>query len=183
MSYSKIKNMKVYLVRHGETDWNKNNILIGQFDIPLNAEGKNQAAEIAQKLEGTNFDCCYASPLSRAKETAEIICQNKIKIIEDDLLKERDCGIYSGKNKHEIDWIEYDNASSVESNKELFMRAKKFAEKLEQNNMQNVLVVSHSGLLKNLLHILKGEDFQTFDWGLYDNEFKDNCSFVEIEKC
>ncbi len=171
--------MKIYLVRHGETDWNKNGILIGQKDIPLNKNGKDQALLVAKKLAEIDFDVCYSSPLIRAKETAEIICRNKTKIIEDVLLMERDCGVYSGRNKCEIDWNDYDKNNSVESDQELFKRAEDFARKIKQIDAKNILVVSHSGLLKNLLHVLNGESFETFDWNLYD-EFRNNCDFVII---
>lgn len=173
--------MNIYLVRHSETDWIKNGILMGQADIPLNAEGKEQAAKITNKLKDIKFDICYSSPLSRARETAEIICQDK-KIVEDDLLKERNSGIYSGKDKSQINWDEYNKNNSVESCEALFERAKEFSEKLKHITAENVLVVSHSGLLKNLLHILKNGDFGTFDWDSYSESFKNNCDFIVIQK-
>ena len=173
--------MNIYLVRHGETDWNRNGILMGQADIPLNIKGKEQATKIANNLKDVEFDICYSSPLSRAKETAEIICQGK-KIVEDNLLKERGSGIYSGKNKNQIDWDEYSKDNSVESCEALFERAKEFSKKLEYIDAENVLIVSHSGLLKNLLHILKNGDFETFDWNSYSDSFKNNCDFIVIKK-
>lgn len=166
--------MKIFLVRHGETDWNKDKILMGQADIPLNENGIKQAKNIAEKLSNIEFDVCFTSPLSRAKETAEIICHGKTKIIEDALLMERGCGRFSGKNKGEFNWDEYNNDTSVETNESLFKRAQEFIDELYRLNAQNVLVVSHSGLLKNLYHISKGENFTTFDWNSYKDEFKDN---------
>ena len=81
--------MEVVLVRHGETDWNSDGRLMGQKDIPLNDKGREQAEVLRNKLANMSFDCCYSSPLSRAKETAEIICKGKCDIICDDNLKER----------------------------------------------------------------------------------------------
>lgn len=170
--------MKIYLARHGETDWNKNGILMGQADIPLNETGKRQAKNLAEELSNIEFGICFSSPLLRAKETAKIICQNKIKIIEDDLLKERGCGIFSGRNKNEINWDEYNNDKSVETNESLFIRAQNFANKIYKIDAENILIVGHSGLLKNLYHILKSGDFKTFDWDLYSEILENNGDFL-----
>ena len=67
--------MKIYLFRHGETDWNKQRRLQGQSDVPLNAFGIELAEKTARALEqeGTVFDRAFSSPLSRALETARIL--------------------------------------------------------------------------------------------------------------
>ena len=145
--------MNVYLVRHGETDWNLEGRLMGQTDIPLNKNGMNQAKTLQKKLENIKFDICYTSPLKRAKETAEIICENKCDIIEDDLLKEKCAGKYEGKLKNEIDWSDKD--ASIEPDEHVFDRANMFLKKIKHTTYGNVLVVSHSGLSKNLHHILQ----------------------------
>lgn len=74
----KIRRMKLYLVRHGETDWNKVKRIQGQVDIPLNQFGKRLAEETAEGLRDIPFDLCISSPLSRAHETARIYCMGKI---------------------------------------------------------------------------------------------------------
>lgn len=63
----------LYLVRHGETDWNKQRRIQGSTDIPLNATGRAQAAAAAELLTRRRFDAVVASPLSRALETGTII--------------------------------------------------------------------------------------------------------------
>jgi uncharacterized phosphatase len=63
----------LYLVRHGETDWNAQRRIQGTTDIPLNAMGRGQAAATGALLARREWDGIYASPLSRAMETAEII--------------------------------------------------------------------------------------------------------------
>ena len=68
--------MKIYLVRHGETDWNQAGLLQGQTDIALNAQGLEQAHEAAERLKEVPFEIAFCSPLIRAKRTAEIIHGN-----------------------------------------------------------------------------------------------------------
>jgi len=63
----------LYLVRHGETDWNAQRRIQGSTDIPLNATGRSQAAATALLLGRRRFDAVVASPLSRAAETGAII--------------------------------------------------------------------------------------------------------------
>ena len=67
--------MRLYMVRHGETDWNKAKKVQGRADIPLNAYGRELAEKTAEGLRGISFDLAYTSPLSRAKETAQIVLQ------------------------------------------------------------------------------------------------------------
>lgn len=63
----------LYLVRHGETDWNAEKRIQGRIDRPLNEVGKQQAHEVGQKLAHVRASAIYASPLIRAKHTAELI--------------------------------------------------------------------------------------------------------------
>ena len=63
----------LYLVRHGETEWNKTGIVMGQLDSPLTEAGLGQAKTTAQELKGVNFDAIFSSDLHRAHKTAEII--------------------------------------------------------------------------------------------------------------
>ena len=65
--------MKIYLVRHGETDWNQAGRLQGQTDIDLDAQGFAQAAEAAERLKEVPFEIAFCSPLIRARHTAETI--------------------------------------------------------------------------------------------------------------
>ena len=76
--------MKIYFVRHGETDWNKDRKIQGQVNIALNEFGRHLARETAKGLKDIPFDVCFTSPLDRAKETAKIILEGReVPIIED----------------------------------------------------------------------------------------------------
>ena len=69
--------MQLYLVRHGETDWNAAHRIQGSTDIPLNATGRVQALATGRLLARRPWDAIYASPLSRAYETATIIAGDR----------------------------------------------------------------------------------------------------------
>ncbi len=89
---------RLYLVRHGETDWNLKGIVQGQSDIPLNKKGEEQARQLAKKLRHLKFAAAFSSDLLRAKRTAEIIAlEKKLVVITKQVLRERDFGDFEGK--------------------------------------------------------------------------------------
>ena len=89
--------MDIYLIRHGETDWNKTKRLQGVTDIPLNACGIELAEKTAEGLKDVPFDRIYTSPLIRAKKTAEIIRGDRpVELVVTDGLKEISFGEYEG---------------------------------------------------------------------------------------
>lgn len=91
--------MKIYLMRHGETDWNKVRRLQGQSEVPLNEHGIELARKTAEGLKAVRFDVIFSSPLQRALVTAEIMAGgDAAKIITDDRLKEMNFGIYEGQS-------------------------------------------------------------------------------------
>ena len=87
----------LYIMRHGRTDWNDLHKMQGRTDIPLNDCGREMAEKAREEYKDVNFDICYCSPLSRARETAEILLKDRdIPIIYDDRLLEMSFGIYEG---------------------------------------------------------------------------------------
>lgn len=87
----------LYIMRHGKTDWNAQRRLQGRTDIPLNDEGRQMARQAAAECRGTHLDICFCSPLSRARETAEILLEGRgIPIVPDDRLLEMRFGMYEG---------------------------------------------------------------------------------------
>ena len=69
--------MEFYIVRHGRTEWNAKGLIQGISDIPLLEEGREMARQTARGLKTVSFDAVYASPLSRALETAEILVKGR----------------------------------------------------------------------------------------------------------
>jgi broad specificity phosphatase PhoE len=91
------------LVRHGETDWNRQGRSLGQTDVPLNATGRRQAAESAGALAGERFDAVYSSDLARAMETAVTIAgPHGLSVRPDPGLREVDLGEWAGLTDAEI---------------------------------------------------------------------------------
>ena len=95
----------IYLIRHGETEWNRSGRWQGQADVPLSEAGRAQAYALARRLvdEGIRFDHVYASDLSRAFETAEIVAE-ALKLQAQPLaeLREINVGGWSGLTRAEI---------------------------------------------------------------------------------
>ena len=67
--------MKLIVARHGQTEWNLQNRVLGRTDIPLNEKGKSQAVELAENLAAIHIDHIYVSPLARAAETGKIVAE------------------------------------------------------------------------------------------------------------
>lgn len=89
---------EMWLVRHGQTDWNLNGIYQGQSDIPLNETGIQQARDLAVELRQTRFERIYSSDLDRARQTAEIIAAELgVPVVVDARLREINQGVWEGK--------------------------------------------------------------------------------------
>ena len=157
--------MLVYLLRHGETDWNLEHRAQGQVDIPLNATGIRQAEELKEKIKSYTFDICYCSPLKRAVQTAKIITDDHIKIIYDDNLKERSFGYLEGVIVNSDGFNEAPNTKKggIEPIQEVFARSKQVLDRIKAENPPEakVLVVAHGVLLKTMHFNIVGYDSNT----------------------
>lgn len=90
--------MKLYIIRHGETEWNKKVLLQGMADIPLNEEGRRLARITGEKLYEVPFFKAFSSPLSRAMETAYLVLGKRdIPIVSDKRITEMSFGKWEGK--------------------------------------------------------------------------------------
>lgn len=118
--------MKVFITRHGQTEWNALGKLQGRQDIKLNEVGKEQALTTGEKIKDEKIDIIITSPLKRARETAEIINkQFNVEIVEDDRLMERCYGDFEGITKVElkekkIQYPEINNACNYLKNIDIF---------------------------------------------------------------
>ncbi|MHC1740190.1 MAG: histidine phosphatase family protein [Anaerolineaceae bacterium] len=108
---------EIWLVRHGQTDWNKTGRFQGQTDIPLNSTGIQQARELALKLSQVKFAAIFSSDLSRASQTAVIASEKlHLPILTDARLREICQGKWEGmslaevREKYEIDLTQADES-------------------------------------------------------------------------
>lgn len=182
---------KAYIIRHGQTDWNKSYKLQGQTDIELNENGRKMAREACEKYKDINIDVCYSSPLSRAYETAELVLENRhIPIIKDERLKEMSFGQYEGAQRvleqaeHPIynffkDPKNYEVSGGAESIEDLYTRTKDFIDKIlmpEIESGKNVLIVGHGAMNLSIVNQLMNIPVDHF----WDKMLK-NCELMEIE--
>ncbi len=179
--------MLIYLMRHGKTDWNVQYRLQGSADIPLNENGRALARQTAAALRQIPFDAVYTSPLSRARETAEIIAEGRgIPVILEDDLREMNFGIYEGnssRNWPEIKTIFDDPVGYVpkggETFRQLDQRCRRFLSMLtsREGTNQHVLVCTHGTMLKGLLRVIEQKPLEQF----WEGVPQPNCAVTLVE--
>ncbi len=99
-----IEPTRILLVRHGETDWNVEQRIQGQIDIPLNTQGRWQAQRLAQALAGEELAAIYSSDLERARATAAPLAASRGLVVSTDTgLRERGFGRFEGLTYAEIE--------------------------------------------------------------------------------
>lgn len=186
--------MKIYFVRHGETDWNKERKIQGQVDIPLNEFGRHLARETAKGLRDVPFDVCFTSPLGRARETAEIILQGRdVPILEDKRILEMNFGVLEGKCCSKEGWdvpdsfqmffddpVHYQAPEGGEDFQAVRERTGDFLNWLfaqEQYRDSTVLVTTHGAAMAGLLNNLKKKPMAEY-WGVGVHK---NCGVTEVD--
>jgi 2,3-bisphosphoglycerate-dependent phosphoglycerate mutase len=158
----------ITLLRHGESVGNAEGYYQGQYDFPLTEAGRDQVQKLVARwqADGTQFDQIIASPLARAKETAEAVASAlDVPIQYEPLWKERDNGVLGGL-KHEVAdekypqpdfFTPYDNIGETgEGNFELYLRAGQAIHKLLRMPPARYLIVSHGGTLNQALYVVLG---------------------------
>lgn len=165
--------MKVYLMRHGETDWNRERRLQGQSDIPLNEFGLELAEKTARGLKEIPFQAAFSSPLQRAYMTAKIIIGDRaVPVITDDRLKEIHFGPNEGEcfdrakaePNHPLHNFfchpeKYVPAEGAESLGDTAVRAKAFLRERIlplEGKCEYVLVVAHGAFNRSILNTIAG---------------------------
>lgn len=167
----------ILFVRHGETNLNKQNIMQGRLDEPLNQTGIKQAQQTALALKNESIDIIYSSPLKRAKQTAQIINQeHNVQIVIDERINEIDLGDLTGTplikqnldNLANADFAKKHNAEDFET---MFNRCKQFYDYVNSLS-KNILIVAHRGVGYQLKKYLN----------LNEEEFVRNCEVVTLKK-
>lgn len=178
----------LYIVRHGETEWNAKKILQGHKDIPLNKKGKEQALVLAKKFKNIHLDAVFSSDLIRAKRTAElIVLEKKLAIETTKALRERDFGSLEGISLQEYLKIldEYSEKTAKLSYQEKAkLRIKKDVETIEKMTGRfitflrevavgypgkTVLIVTHGGTMRNFILHIGYFDEKDFEFGSISN--------------
>ena len=151
----------LYLIRHGQTDWNKVHRLQGVTDIPLNETGRQMARDGRAGIAGIHFDICYVSPLVRARETADIMLEGRqIVKIPDERLKEYCFGEYEGSYYYQTDpenpvYILFHDPERfmadrrAESLEEICQRTAEFLKEIVYPltlEKKDILIVAHGGV-------------------------------------
>lgn len=164
---------EILVIRHGETDWNAQGRLQGTMDTPLNTQGIRQAEAAAQALKGQGIRLIYASPLIRARITAEIIGKALgVPIVYRDGLKEKDFGTMQGLTLEEIDarygeqlWSERSVLDAAlpggESNRAVLSRLEPVIEEVKALQ-ERVLVVTHGAVARLLYRLLTQPEEEAF---------------------
>ena len=187
--------MKIYIIRHGETEWNTLRKLQGRSDTELNEVGIRLAEITAEALKDIPFDIAYTSPLKRAYKTAEIIVGDRhIPLIPDERIQEVSFGAYEGlgcsKDNYEIPDPEFEYffqapekyvaKNGAESIEDLCKRTTEFLREITSNpelEDKTVLIATHGAALKGLLSSVGNKEKKDF-WGMGVHR---NCAVTELE--
>lgn len=186
--------MKMYIMRHGETDWNKVFRLQGRSDIPLNETGRRMAENAAKGLRDVPFTRIYSSPLIRAYETASIVRGDRdIPIITDERIIEISFGANEGQKYDKTkpgDYPElakffrepdiYVPAEGGEAISELNARTADFIRFLADtygNSDELILVTTHGAAIRGILSYVKGTAIRDF----WKGGVQSNCGVTIME--
>ena len=174
----------ILLARHGETDWNRDFRVQGHSDTPLNETGRAQARVLAEALADEPIRAVYASDLSRACETAEIVAASLgLEVRIEPALRERSFGAWEGLTREEID-ARFGAASTHdgETNDVVRERVLDAVHRIVVDHPgEEVLVVSHGGALNALWHHASGARLERWaNCAVYRLAFQDG-SFTPID--
>lgn len=186
--------MELYIVRHGQTVWNKAGRLQGSTDIMLNEEGVSVAKKTGEALKDTHFDVIFSSPLTRAYDTACYIRGDRdIPVIKDERIKELCFGDLEGQvmsemrkdeNSHFQHFFDephlYVPDEKGETLEHLIERGRDFLIKeIEANekNFKRVMIVAHGAMNKALMSHIKKNEIEDF----WSGGVQKNCNVIIVE--
>lgn len=155
--------MKITLVRHAEVIKEYQGKYNGHIDIALSPKGRDDAKKLAEKLHNIKFDKIYCSDLLRAKETLEAFSY-EVEPVYTKELREKSWGKHEGKSFEEIQaegikYIDFEQWISSLDGEDIFTYKQRvkdyFYETIFKQEAQNILVVTHSGVIKTILSLIK----------------------------
>jgi alpha-ribazole phosphatase len=181
---------KLYLIRHGETDYNNELRFQGQIDIPLNQKGIEQAEKVAEFLKDVPLQVIYSSSLQRALTTAEIIGRAKgIEPQATDALREMSFGIWENMNSKDIqkkyakEWKDFfakpanTKIPQGESMSDVQKRAYPVVQQiLDEHPEGDVAFVAHGGIIRVLICTMLGLDLDR-SWHLHVGNASVTCFY------
>jgi len=179
---------RVYLVRHGTTEWNREEIFRGRVDCPLNVTGRAEARAVAAYFEGVELDGVYHSPLARAAETASAIAAGRrIRVAPDPAFIDMDFGEWQGHPLKEVKerdpdlyraWRERPQEVTIPGGENLdSVRARAWEGLLRvagENPGRTAVIVSHRVVTKVLICAALGLDGSHF-WQIKQDTTAVNC--------
>lgn len=167
---------KWYLIRHGETDFNKKRFFYGKADVSINETGKEQAALLHQLMKGKSISRVYTSQLKRTQETAAIIFPDQNPTAYK-ALNERDFGLWEGRTANEIqaafplvweEWLESPfevTPSKAEPFEKFKERVWSIVQEIRERADPEIVIVGHLGVLRLIYQFLVNmeADFWSID--------------------
>lgn len=167
--------MRVYITRHGTTEWNIEKRLQGWKNSNLTEDGIYRAVKLGERLDDVEFDAIYTSPLKRAMDTAKHIRGEKdTPIVAHEGLKELGGGVWDGmlasdiEEKYPKEYYYYHNDPDKyipiggETYKELFNRIDAFLDDIKKTDDKNILVVSHGVTIKGIISKIKNLNINAY---------------------
>ncbi len=183
---TEIPTLELWLIRHGETDWNRGRRVQGHSESVLTERGQEQAKQLAQRLAGTDFDRIYCSDLGRAQKTAMLAFPGR-RFELDTRLRELAGGIFEGKTVEEMTPAERELRKKVvkgdihvrpeggESYADLMLRVQEWLAELPASG--RVACVTHGGVIHTALRVALN---QLDDWSSGPKLATDNTSITEL---
>lgn len=195
---------EILLIRHGETDWNAEKRLQGHLDIPLNAEGRRQAAAAGQALLNEQLDAIFSSDLLRARQTAqEVAAPRGMMVHVDPGLRERCYGAFEGMLYAEISqrypeafaaWRAHEVDARFPEGERVAETLREFADRaigtitriVNARQYRKIALVTHGGVLDCAYRVAQGisfsreRDFTIFNAGI--NRFVWNGTALQLVK-
>lgn len=167
--------MNIYLLRHGQTEENRRGTYYGNLDISLNAIGISQGNKAKEFFNDIELDKVFVSDKKRTSEMAKLVLgQAEIQIIQDNRINETNFGDFEGKTYEEIkniypeeclcwqnNWMEFVPPNG-ESYIELCKRVKSFMEDIKKIEKDNILICTHSGVMRAIYCYVMNENIDLF---------------------